>query len=394
MSILSGLRASPPIEIIGRGTKTIPVPDNCVAYEIYLWSGGGSGGAARDADYGRKVSGGSAGGYANIKRVMLTGVTSLTAVLGAPGAAVTVTTDTSTNGNNASSSTVTDGTVTLTVPGGKGGKANVNTTAVAAADPASTPTVSDSGDINTAIGGTSGANTSGNATKDVATGGGSAAGPWGDGKNSGSVIGAFTGATGAASPFFVSGDVLGDGFCTGGAGQGGKSGDATTALTCGGGALGPSANNDSTIPGAGAPVRGYQGSGLTGGPLFVARGAGAGGETGLTTPIGMAGGPGGGGGTNVGTTGAAAAKGAGGHMGGGGGHIHNGSGLSDGFNNGGAFAGGGGSIFWSSASTLYTKGGKGGLGSGGGGGTTRTGTSATSGEGGEPYICVTFFVRD
>ena len=108
------LAAMPPIELDGAATYTIPIPDNCVAWEIYLVGGGGSGGACEgDSTNEMNCSGGAGGSYAHGIRPRLAASTAITVVLGAGGAAVTETSG-ATAGNAGASSTATDGTVTFT----------------------------------------------------------------------------------------------------------------------------------------------------------------------------------------------------------------------------------------------------------------------------------------
>lgn len=403
MSILRDLRALPPIQIIGAGTHTIPVPTKCVSWEVWLFGGGGSGGVARGTA--AKATGGAGGCYGHIKRPLLSGVSSLTAVLGLQGNGVEISSDTTSSGNSAQNSTLTDGSVILTVPGGGGGNAAVSpVTSVPAALVGSAPTVSDGGDIETALGGASGAVSGVSTDHRTVTGGGGPGGPWGNGASSGVISGNWNGATGGASAFFPSGSVTGElsvPAVTGGGGQGGKSGDndGSAAGTGGGGAWGPSQDNTANGYGAGMPHTNSSFNRLSGadqvtglnpvsGLYFTLKGhcqGNIGGPTFYTT----AGPGGGGGGMYYVGSGNIRHGGMGGWFGGGGGYYINGSQAI--LSPHGGFMGGGGGLC---VNVQSGAGGDGGV-SAGGGGTSGISTGIiSSGNGGSPYIAVIFYVSD
>ncbi len=394
MSILREVRALAPIQIIGAGTHTIPVPAGCVSWEVYVFGAGGSGAAARDSENYTKCTGGGAGSYAHMKRPLIAGVTYLTAVLGAGGSAVNASLNNDAfPGTDGISTSLTDGTITLIVPAGGGGKVTVDTTAATSSTASIVPTVSDNGNIDTALGGVSGA-CIGTATTYQASGGGSSGGPWGNGKSSGAVLSGNYAATGGASPFFSSGTADGDYAMSGGAGIGGKSADSTgSGDSGGGGAFGPSLDSN---PGPGeGPTNSTNNVapavGATSGLLFEQRGSGRGGYSGGSIPLGD-GGPGAGGAAQYYTYPSGSYPvfaGHGGHMGGGGAIQPAGGGVVQAAYDrpdGGAFAGGGAAI--SAIKPVY--GGAGGLSSGGGAAVALSG-AAMSGKGGDAYIAIIFY---
>ncbi len=400
MSIFNMVRALPPIQLMGEGTFQVPVPYAAVAWEAYLFGAAGSGGCAIGT--GAKATGGAGAGYAHIKRPVLAGVSSLTAILGAGGAAVELTSAGTSNGNDGATSSISDGTVTLTVPGAGGGKATSNTTACAAATAAGVPTVSDAGGLDYAIGGVSG-DCSGVITtsKRCATGGGGAAGPWGNGGESGSIAGDYAGCSGGAALLNNSGNVTGDLGCSGGASQGGSSGDCDASITGSGGAgaYGPSANN-SYLGGPGAPNSFGVISNLTGvgaasaqggsdGLLFNFRGHCAGGNGGPHHYT-VAGAGAGGGGARLPGGGNIRDGQAGGLMGGGGGiYMDGGQAINIGAR-GGMFGAGGGMVT-NSQSVDISRSPAGGIACGGGAVASASAVSAFSGQGGNSHTAIIFY---
>jgi len=144
------LIAQQPIERLAPGTYTIPIPDNCVAWEVHLIGGAGSGAASEgDTSQGTNTSGGAGGSYVHGIRRPTAGATDITLVVGAGGAAVT-TSSGQTNGNAGSSSTASDGTITFTAPGGGGGIAALGS-AASASTAGATGSVNDSGDVDGAV---------------------------------------------------------------------------------------------------------------------------------------------------------------------------------------------------------------------------------------------------
>ncbi|MEQ9111221.1 MAG: hypothetical protein RIF37_00590 [Rhodospirillaceae bacterium] len=392
MSILRELRALPPLQIIGAGTHTIPVPAGCVSWEAWLFGAGGSGGVARGIA--AKATGGAGGCYAHIKRQLILDTSFLTVVLGAGGAAVNASLNNEAfAGNDGNSSSLTDGTLILIVPAGGGGKVTIDATTAPSSTASLTPTVNDDGNIDTALGGVSGA-CIGTAATYQASGGGSSGGPWGNGMPSGAVLSGNYAATGGASPFFSSGTADGANAMSGGAGIGGKSADSTgSGDSGGGGAFGPSIDLN---PGPGeGPTNSTNNVapavGSTSGLLFDQRGSGRGGYSGGSIPLGD-GGPGAGGAAQYYTYPSGSYPvfaGHGGHMGGGGAIQPAGGGVVQGAYDrpdGGAFAGGGAAI----SATKPVYGGAGGLGAGGGAAVSSS-SAAVSGKGGDAYVAIIFY---
>lgn len=253
-----GVRNYIEYEYRGGNTWTRPIPTNCVAWEVFAIGAGGGGGAARglnSAAYRTAATGGGGGSYVYGIRAPSSGATEITIVCGSGGAGgIALNAGTAmAYGTDGGQTTVSDGTITFTAPGGKGGlsaratASTVNVSGTAAA----IGSVSDGGDVQGYRGGFGATAISTNAKNAHATGGGSAGGWWGNGQNSGYVTGtgATNASTGGASVFFSSGyvDFTGVGsVATGGAGTGGKSGFCTSYsgdITGGGGNLGPGVDN-------------------------------------------------------------------------------------------------------------------------------------------------------
>lgn len=357
-------------------TYVLTPPIGAVGVDIRAMGAGGSGAYVV---VNSRACGGAAGNYAHIRRA-ITDTDTLTLAVGTGGAGQTTV---NTAGNAGGSTTATDGTWTLTVPGGGGGGNS------AVATLGATPTISDGGAIETAIGGRGAAVTLGN---NQGTGGGSPGGPWGDGKDSGGMISNHSHlVTGGASPFASSGNVgNADYLASGGAGRF-KSANVTSATNASGGGGSQSAQPDSTIllPGLGlgdaaqdanqmgpihdlypADIIDFEGGGMgglgsTSGNVSARHGgADAGGGGGYLSDGGN-GGIRGGGGAAVSHSTTPARGGNGGRYAGGGAAFAIGSGLQIG-GNGGTGAGGGGA--------------------GGSGGTVR------SGAGGDGEILLTWLV--
>jgi len=383
--------AMPPIQLFGVSTYIIPIPDNCDGYQIDLIGAGGTGGAARGA--GAKATGGGGAPWARILRKKTKAATSITAILGAAGVGVARATDGATAGNAGASSTVSDGTITLTVPGGTAGQAAQNATTAAGCAATSNPTVSDGGDIDYSLGGTSGSSIGAAATGGGASGGAGCGGPLGTGGSSGQVGSTvadvnLSRSSGGASMYANSG--IWGAFDNGGTGGGGRfAGGVALATNTGtggggvagaapggqGGGAGSSVNNQTLVGlfdltdliytdgdfggGSGVFVGGSGGSGAVG-PGAGSGGTGQGSTTGATTLKGGSGG--------IGST-----------------NISNSTGA------GGVFGASGGACTSTGAYTANS--GNAGNGCGSGGAAVNGAATATSGTGGVPFCRIQFFIR-
>ena len=378
----------PPIQITsGAGTYIYPIPKGCIAYTLEGVGAGGSGGVAR---YQGKTTGGSGGAWGKIFRTATSGATSITAILGAGGVGVTIAASGATIGNDGSSTTVSDGAITLTLPPGKAGSASQSLTTAASATVGSVPTVNDGRFILTCLGSTSGAVAGTSGTGGSATGGGACGNP--DGRvraNSGAVgasvlDGEINRATGGASINAGSGDCISTGACsTGGAGVFASVASTTAGAKIGGGskASGLSFFNGQTTL-----------SSLIINDLLYDQGYGLGGEIWSSyndpSPPQGAGSGGGlkGGVTSVGANGS--------HKGGTGGMFETGAvGSPAGTGVGGIFAASGAVSSNVTAASVKTSGAGGfGCGSGGVAEHTNLGT-CTSGSGGDAFVRIQFFIR-
>ena len=220
--------AMAPLQITGAQTVVVPIPDDCVAWQVQGVGTGGSGGVnGNSGAVGQKATGGGGGPWARIFRKYTKGSSSLTVILGAPGVATGSGNQARANGADGASSTVSDGTITLTLPGGKKGNSTTSETSCAGSTICASPTVSDGGNIDFSLGGTSG-QVLGTATAATSAGCSGGAGPgsiYGAGGNSGAV-GLSTSdastlkASGGASCYASSGSVVtGSTAASGGAGK-------------------------------------------------------------------------------------------------------------------------------------------------------------------------------
>jgi len=232
--------AMAPLQITGAQTVVVPIPDDCVAWQVQGVGTGGSGGVnANVANLGPKATGGGGGPWARIFRNYTKGSSSLTVILGAPGVSTGSGNQARANGADGASSTVSDGTITLTIPGGKKGNSTTSDTTCAGSTICASPTVSDGGNIDFSLGGTSG-QVLGTTTAGTGCSGGAGPGSiYGAGGNSGAV-GLNTSdastlkASGGASCYASSGSVVtGSTAASGGAGK-----FASANVTSGAGAAG------------------------------------------------------------------------------------------------------------------------------------------------------------
>lgn len=374
-----------PLQITGAQTVVVPIPDNCIAWQVQGVGAGGSGGAnanlAADAP---KATGGGGGPWARILRNYTSGSSSLTVILGAPGAATASGNVTANNGVDGASSTVSDGTITLTLPGGKKGNATTNSTTCAGSTICASPTVSDGGDIDFSLGGTSGQILGTNNAGTGVSGGAGSGSPYGAGGNSGAVgldtsDASVIKASGGASCYANSGSVVtgsnsasggGGKFAsanvTSGAGNGGGTLSSTTGIVYGQTSVGQQIIADwFSYEGNGEP-----GSSSTSALVAIAsNGAGSGAGAGSLV---------------TGT------HGAGGFKGGSGGIAQtNSPGISTISGAGGAFAGSGGVIYNANNSGNT---GKAGFGAGSGAAVNGNGQSLSSGEGGNAAVQIIFYL--
>lgn len=381
--------ALPPIQVIGSGTFTYVIPKGCVAYTIEGVGAGGSGGVAR---FQGKATGGSGGAWGKIFRKATVGSTSITAILGAGGAAVSIATSGATSGNDGSSTTVSDGRITLTLPPGRAGNATQSSTSCASATVGSIPTVNDGGTISTCLGSTSGAILGTAATGGSATGGGACGNPDGQVRANSGAVGASVAdaevnrATGGASINAGSGDCI----STGNASTGGAGFLASAASTGGAGSGGGSAGVAYTGQGA------YGGQTAVGSPiisdLLYDQGYGAGGAT--YTYVGLGAEQGGGGGAGASWAGGGTYGALGSHKGGTGGIYQSGSPGSASYSGIGGIFGASGAISVNVTGNVGTSVGRGGLGCGSGACAEQTNiTSNSSGAGGAAFVRIQFFIR-
>lgn len=336
------------------GTVTFTTPAGAGVLRVRCWGAGGSGGVSANSPIGR-AQGGAGGGYS--EKVIVSPVSSYSITVGAGGAGVLRTSSGASSGNAGGTSSF--GSV-ISSTGGGGGTAVNNTTSFTA----NAGGTGSNGDINY-TGGNGGFSVAVAAVNGHynALGGGSAAGPWGNGFNAGSLTVDQTNTTD---------------FVSGGAGIGGNGGsysvNSVGAYVSGGGGSAGSALNliggNTTMARMAGPdlygnvtaltyvatnnVPGASGTIITSHQItprfpgdFISGAGGAAifGSANSTSYFGGNGGPGAGGGGayNGGSTTTAAFGGNGGIFGGGGGAMcYNGSSVGAVGGNAGIAAGGGG----------------------------------------------------
>lgn len=225
---VSTLRLITPQRAIFRTSGTFKVPPNVSKIKVKVWGGGSSGASSTNTS--NSAPGGAAGGYAE-GQISVTAGENVTITIGARGASVSG----SNNGNAGGTSSVAAISKTISATGGGAPVQSAPTTT------SPTPGTGSNGDINYS-GGTSGTISSVRG----ASGGGGAAGPYGNGANSGTSV--TRSASGGASARY-------------------SSGNATNASSASAGASVSfaSANNSTAQAGSGAPGVDSQANGLTGG---------------------------------------------------------------------------------------------------------------------------------
>lgn len=394
--VSSGIKAVT-LQFLSPDTYSVPIPDNCVAWEAYVIGGAGSGGAVEGDGIGTNSSAtpGASGSYAHGIRRPTPGATAITVVVGAPGAGVT-TSNGAVAGNPGSASSASDGTVTFTAPGGGAGQAAVGNNPAgyaAAANLGAVGYVNDGGDVDGYQGASTGIiNNFGASGCFAAPGGASPGGPWGNGKPGGTIdLGGQNnarGLTGGASPLFSSGNIVvvsGGIFFTGGAGLGGRSVVAATVTPSpGGGALGPG-----TASAAGTGLTAAAGrSTRSGDDLLILQTAFGKGSAGATGAASADADDGGGSGTSYGTT--SVQSGNGGFKGASG-PAYASSGVGAISGDAGLFAGSGPAL---TIGSYTAQSGAGRLGGSSAGAIAyANGATAKSGDGGGGYVAVVFYVK-
>ncbi len=350
------------------GTAIVP-PGAKGAY-VWVWGGGGSGGSINTTL--AFCQGGAGGGFSMGFESCVPGETA-TITVGAGGAAIAG----NGTGNTGGTSSFAVAAKTVSATGGAGG-ATATSNGVASATAAGG--VGSNDDFNY-TGGTS-ASVTPITAKFMATGGSSAAGPWGNGQAAGVPVSINPGASGGASIGAASGVPTSNLGVTGGAGLKGASGSATTGASGGGAAFAPS---PAAAAAAGVAGKGSN-PGVMIGSIIEALADGAGGAGSITdgTPGGN-GQPGGGGGAACNSSTGSVVAGDGGFGAGGGGATNNSSGTAK-SGAGGMFAGGGGCATSGAITSVTAE--RGGIAAGGGGACSNSGSgaAATSGAGGQGLV--------
>lgn len=357
------------------GTYTFTLPAGVGAIRVHCWGAGGSGGVGANSPI-QRVQGGAGGGYS--QKLIVSPASSYSVTVGTGGAAVVRTSTGNSNGNSGGTSSF--GSV-LTSTGGAGGTSVSNTTSFTE----NAGGTGSGGDINY-TGGSGGYSITVTSVNGVynSLGGGSAAGPWGNGYRSGSMT--------------INQSVTHD-FVSGGGGIGGISGDY--AYTIGGSyTSGGGGSNGSALSQTGPSSPGYRlgGPDLYGNQTAInyapANNVPAASGTIITSHQITPRFPGdfvsGAGGAAInGSTNSASYYGGNGGPGAGGGGAYQGGSTTT-FatgGNGGIFGGGGGAMGYNNSSGTGAIGGNGGIAAGGGAGAGGT-NGAVSGTGGNGLIVI------